>query len=179
MAAFYGTPQFRGFDLSSILNPQAGDDVGALLEQGKRKEFLSKTKYPTLKTLSFTPEPEAVIPASTSTTLPPPPPPPPQAKAPTPTPAQPTPQTWQGLFSDAERAGVTGQNAQSTVKSSEPEFAPDWRKGLATAAKAYGNRPEGPKAPEVRFTNPGPLRSTPITKGLPDPVLFALFGKPV
>lgn len=179
MAAFYGTPQFRGFDLNSILDPQAGDDVAALLEQGKRKEFLSKTKYPGLKTMSFTPERDYKVetrgPGYEILS-------PPGAKpAPTPSRAAPVPEkpTWQSAFSDIERAGVTGQNQQSSLASSDADPYAGWQQKLGKAAQIFGNKPAPPKAPEVRFANPGPLRATPITKSLPDPVLFALFGKPI
>lgn len=96
-----------------------------------------------------------------------PPPPPPDAAIP----------TWQSVFSDAERAGVTGQNEQGSLKPTTGGV--DMASALGNAAKIFGQKKPEPKMEPMKFATPQPLRASPIQGQLPDPVLFALFGKPI
>ena len=60
---------------------------------------------------------------------------------------------------------------------SMPEEFP-WQKALGVAARMTKPKEEDKLKPPT-FGTPGPLRASPITKGLPDPILMALFGKPI
>lgn len=72
--------------------------------------------------------------------------------------------------------GLGSYNVPTPTAPVEKEFP--WQKALGVAANMTKPKAEPALKPPT-FGTPGPLRASPITKGLPDPILMALFGKPI